>query len=219
VIQSRRRVTVLGTQIGVSGVRVAAEGMEFLDVIGEGGGAARWRLAGPWTFETVTGLDDRLRDLASTESTRELVIDTAGVEALDSAGAWVLRRTIDTLGRRGAKVRIDGLSDRFSILLDQAGEGEAEELEEPGRANPLTTILERSGRAVVEAGEVGRELLGFFGLTLVTLGGLFTGRSRLRVITLVNQMEAVGLNAPPSAIGPPQGDGGDGRGQLQRIGQ
>jgi len=162
--------------------------------ISETGGELRVGIAGPLTVEAVGRLDRQFRDALSA-TPRQVVIDAAGITALDSAGAWVLRRTSDGFSGRGIAVRLDGLQARYAALVEKAFVPEPEAPDGETVPNPLIQITARAGEAMFDMAHVARELFGFFGLTIVALLSLLTGRTKLRFVALVSQLEYVGLNA------------------------
>jgi phospholipid/cholesterol/gamma-HCH transport system permease protein len=96
-----------------------------------------------------------------------------------------------------AQHRIEGLSPAHAALLKLV----TQKLTEPGPPSPrhvsLLALLARIGAAVESMRDQGRELLGFLGLTLVTLGQVLLGRRKLRMTSTVFHMEQVGLDAVP----------------------
>jgi phospholipid/cholesterol/gamma-HCH transport system permease protein len=72
--------------------------------------------AGAWTVRGVAPVEKRLAGLASTAE-GEWVIDASSITALDTAGAWLLHRTIHALEQRGITIRIEGLRSEFGSLL------------------------------------------------------------------------------------------------------
>ena len=78
--------------------------------------AVEVRCAGAWTVQGIPQLEQRLETL-SWPGEGDLVIDGAAISALDTAGAWLLHRTIRALEQRGRNVRINGLRLEFSALL------------------------------------------------------------------------------------------------------
>lgn len=176
------------------GEQDVAAAAETLLSITEAGGELRVGIAGPLTIEAVARLDRQFRQ-AVKASPRQVVIDAAEVTALDSAGAWVLRRTSEAFSGRGIEVRLDGLQAEYSALLEKAFIPDPDVPTDEDRPNPLIVITARAGKAMFDMAHVGRDLFGFFGLTIVSLLGLLTGRTKLRFVALVSQLEYVGLNA------------------------
>jgi len=74
------------------------------------------RCAGAWTVQGIAPLEQRLSTL-SVPSASKLAIDGSAISALDTAGAWLLHRTIRTLEQNGTSVRISGLRPEFNTLL------------------------------------------------------------------------------------------------------
>lgn len=174
---------------------VTADDTRFLVVRGEGE-ALHVTVFGAWTLDVAIRLNDVMRDVAE-RAAREVYLDAGGLTALDSAGAWVLSRTMRSLAERGAEVRVDGLRDDFRALLEKTEISDADHGLDVPPPLAIVAILHRAGFAVISSLAVGRELLGFFGLTIVTLLRLLTGRARLRGVAFFNQVEAVGFDALP----------------------
>jgi len=162
--------------------------------ITEAGGELRVGITGPLTVDAVGRLDREFRQ-AGKASPRQVVIDAAAVTALDSAGAWILRRTSEAFSGRGIEVRLDGLRAEYAALLEKAFIPDPDVPTDSNGPNPLIVIAARAGKAMFDMAHVGRDLFGFFGLTIVSLLALLTGRTRLRFVALVSQLEYVGLNA------------------------
>ena len=164
--------------------------------IGVEGGAVVLRLAGRWTVATAQSLDQDLRAAAERPADR-FVVDAAGLSGLDSAGAWVIRRTLARLEARGVAAEIRALPEAFEAILEKAVVPDPTAPVAPPSVNPVAALLDRCGRTVVHGLHVGRNLAGFFGYTLVALGGVIVRPWRLRLTATVAQMEATGVNALP----------------------
>jgi len=174
---------------------VAAEQSRFLSVQAEGD-TLRLAVSGAWTLDAAIGLNQAMHDVA-TRTACVVHLDAVAMTAMDSAGAWVLGRTLRSLSDRGAEVRVEGMRDDFQALLEKTELAEAgAPLSEP-TPSVLVMILHRAGKAVMESRDVGRDLLGFLGMTVVTLGHVIIGRAKLRWIALFRQIEAVGFDALP----------------------
>ena len=154
------------------------------------------RVSGRWTLDTVRRVDADLRALAKRREDRVLV-EADGLTGLDSAGAWAIRRTLEQAEARGATSELKGLADAYRPIFDKADIPDPTAALAPPASNPFTAPLEGAGRAVVHAIQVGRNLAGFFGYTLVTLGSVLIRPWRLRITATVAQMEATGLDALP----------------------
>lgn len=157
------------------------------------GGEARVALTGRWTISEVTDLADAL----AREAPRApgLAIDLAGMEGLDTAGAWAINRAIQRWEQAGFGARLDGASPDIARLI-AAVDGTPGAIKlRPDVGNPVVARVERIGKALVLQGRNITNFLGFLGHVLIVLGGTLIGRRRLRWHAVVHQAEAIGVNA------------------------
>jgi phospholipid/cholesterol/gamma-HCH transport system permease protein len=156
--------------------------------------------AGSWLVAAASKLDRGLRRLDEVAAGSRLRIDLAGVERLDTAGAWLVLRTRRKLEQRGVATSLENVAPAFAPLLDQVAK-RAEPpvaVEEPrGLVAELRAGLAGIGGRAVEAGVAVRELLGFFGLVVVAIGRSLLRPGRIRVVALVAQMDRTGVSALP----------------------
>ena len=160
---------------------------------GPDGTASGIRCAGAWTLPAVGQLD---RALAAVHwpHAGEFVVDGAGVVALDTAGAWLLHRTLRTLAARGCAARIEGLRPEFAALLDLLA-GRAIPLAAP--AAPLPGPLARLGRRAwgIVAGTGG--YLAFVGESAVALLCALRRPRTLRWRPILHNIQTAGVEALP----------------------
>ncbi|WP_439815875.1 MlaE family lipid ABC transporter permease subunit [Zavarzinia sp. CC-PAN008] len=150
--------------------------------------------AGDWTFSTVGLLDPDL-DALKPGRGEQLHFDISGIQRLDTAGAWLIHRT---LARWGQGAALSGESDASRVLLEQVEASTAQGGQKPPRTeNTLVEVVLRVGRTMANAGTNGRDLVAFLGLVLASLFNVLRDPRRLRVTSIVAQMEQVGLNAVP----------------------
>ena len=62
----------------------------------------RVRCKGSWTLYRLAGLERRIATLPWPKVS-ELVWELSGVEAIDTSGAWLLRRTLSELEQKGQR--------------------------------------------------------------------------------------------------------------------
>lgn len=119
-----------------------------------------------------------------------LTIDLAGVEKIDTVGAWVIYRTVRD---RGANVV--GASPDVKALLDQVAEADNPVQVRPDeRAAPLRALNEL-GEWVAEAGRTLVGLVAFFGSVLVAIAAIIRRPKRLRINAVVHRFDLVGVRA------------------------
>jgi phospholipid/cholesterol/gamma-HCH transport system permease protein len=154
--------------------------------------------AGEWSVATAAELDRRLRAL-QLPSGRRVTFDLAGIDRLDTAGAWLLSRTEHDLTVRGNAVEIRNLPAHLEPLFEQIRAGGM--VVPPPHPRPahhtIVGFLARIGR--ISLGLISRafSILGFFGVICVTAGRLLAHPGRVRITALVAQMEQTGVNAVP----------------------
>src|SRR5690606_31984436 len=127
-----------------------------------GGDGTRIALSGRVGIDTV----DALRaELTSVPAEGPVLVDVSTVEALDTAGAWL----IATLGPE-ARVTLEGARPEQVELLDTVRKALATAAE-PGPKGPTGLVgwLDGVGRATGDVALAALRALSFFGLTLVRI--------------------------------------------------
>ncbi|MDB5363929.1 MAG: hypothetical protein JWO51_5226 [Rhodospirillales bacterium] len=151
---------------------------------------------GEWVLGVAEAHDAALRTL-SFAGVATLEIDCAGLDRLDTTGAWLLMRTRRLATMAGIRTMWLDVPDAFKPLIstiDKECNGPpVGHLDDHG----LRAFLERLGRAQMHFFAQAVSLLGFLGMVASeTVATIFHPR-RLRIPALVRQMEEVGLNAMP----------------------
>jgi phospholipid/cholesterol/gamma-HCH transport system permease protein len=153
------------------------------------------RLSGEWTLPHARALAAKEAQLGRIDPA--LPIDASGLTRLDTCGALVLLRL---LAREQSDLQLDriaGLREQDTALLKLLIERRGSSAPPAEREHGLIALLARIGKALASFWSDSRELLGFIGLTLVTLARTLTGRRRLRITPTVFHMEQAGLDAVP----------------------
>lgn len=154
-------------------------------------------LSGCWTARGIDAIQPRLEALA-TPAGAELTVDGARLEALDSAGAWVLQKLLRRLGGAGSPVQVRGLRPEFARLLE-AIEGEVGDpaaIAAP-RAGAPASKLEGLGRGAGAALEQAVALLSFIGECALALAGSVTHPGRWRWRPVLYNIRSAGVDALP----------------------
>ena len=169
-------------------------GAEFEFVDGEDG--ATFRLRGLWTVAHIGDAERRLGRLQP-PAANAVLCDVSGVGRMDTAGAWLIHRTMAALRDQGTATRFTGVTPEQRLLLDQVAAQQEVRATAPRRRGGLVDALTRTGETVVDATGLVRDLVGFLGLVLVATGRIILKPSRLRLTSLVHHMEQVGFRALP----------------------
>ncbi len=151
---------------------------------------------GRWAVGGLFAVEKEIRAIAEA-ATGPIEIDLSKVDVLDTAGAWTIYRTARNLEASGVSVELTGASEDQIALIEVVRAAEAElEPDEP-TGNSFVNMVEHVGKSAVEIARETADLLGFFGLILVTAAGVLVRPRRLRLTSLFHHMEEVGLNAIP----------------------
>ena len=151
---------------------------------------------GRWTVAALASLDTPLRALDAGAS-RRVVIDLAAVEHLDTAGAWVLHRTLKQLARDGVDVAFAHVRSDFAPLLAEAERADRPHVLALPEGHPFVRLVARIGRATFAVTHRVRDRVGFFGLTCITIGRSVAHPARIRFVSMVRHMERAGFDAMP----------------------
>ena len=124
-----------------------------------------------------------------------MVWELSGVEAMDTSGAWLLRRTLNELEQKGQRVRLNGLSPEILELLETAAR------KWPGsdlmKAPASAGWLEKIGRFVAEYVPKAQTTLNFLGESSATSVFLFTHPGKIRWRVFLHNLQVDGFNALP----------------------
>ena len=152
---------------------------------------------GAWTIRDAAVLESALENV-SPDGATAASIELSQVTELDTAGAWLVRRTALSLEAAGVPTEISGMADAYQPLgriVEQTADCATQPVSVP--YNYWRAMVERVGRATYEVLGEGKALLGFYGQTVAGFGALVRRPGRLRYTALVNQVELTGLNAIP----------------------
>ncbi len=126
-----------------------------------------------------------------------LALDLGDVQALDSAGAWVIYRFMRPFKQAGAPVELRNASEAQQALLARMDAGAERGTLTREMVSPLRALIERVGAGTFEALGEARRLVSFFGLTTVTLLRGILQPHRLRLVAFLSHIERIGLDAMP----------------------
>ena len=138
--------------------------------------------SGAWTAVNADELE-RLVDAAAPQvaGAQRILLDMAGVEALDTIGAWLLERLIRNSNLNGKRAQFTGLSPRHRGLIDEMHAVNLEPRTHLRVASPLTTALEAVGRAAVRLWADVMDFLAMFGDLSVALARIARHPRRFRL--------------------------------------
>jgi phospholipid/cholesterol/gamma-HCH transport system permease protein len=139
-------------------------------------------------------LEARL-DQISWPGGREVMIEGSAVSAMDTAGAWLLRRILQTLERGGRRASLQGFRAEHEALLRMVSS--------PGVGDVLATsvarpsFLERVGAIAWNGAQRSLEMLSFVGETAVVGFRSVSRPSRIRWKPILYNVRTAGVDALP----------------------
>ena len=155
---------------------------------GRGAGGARLVLSGTLTLATIGPLEHDLKRLGGAIA----AIDLAGVEDIDTVGAWVVCRLARAHG-----ADITGASPAAERLLAAVRDIDASGDMRPARRPVWERVPLAVGDKVYATRSGMYGVVGFFGQILIGAASLARHPARFPIRALVHQMELVGVTALP----------------------
>jgi len=161
--------------------------------LGPGTAPGELRCAGAWVLHAVPQLERRVGAL-TVPAARELVVDASAVTAMDTAGAWLLHRTVRALESRGHSLRLQGLRPEFRALLELVASRTAAAGAAPAVAPGLLAQLGRKTWEIM-LGTIG--LLSFVGEAAVAFARSVADPRRIRWRPILHNLQSAGFEALP----------------------
>ncbi len=156
-------------------------------------GKQQLSILGRLTIANVQLIADDVR--AIPPAGQMLTIDLERLERIDTAGAWLLHRLMESWKAAGVDVSVTNAEPDTMRLIEEIGTHDQPMVMRERQASYIMARLDRIGRAVVQAFENAGSFLAFIGQTMVTIGGTIIGRRRMRWNAFIHQCEAIGVNA------------------------
>ena len=152
-------------------------------------------LAGSWTARGLGTLEAQL--LAVTAPSKgSLVIEAAGVTALDTAGAWSVQTLVQRLRAQGAQVTLHAMPAQFSGLLEAVEQHLGERITTPPTAPPPGTLA-MLGRGAVAQWTQTLALLSFVGECALVGVDCLRHPTRIRWRPILYNLRTAGFDALP----------------------
>src|SRR3569623_743012 len=149
-------------------------------------GHATLMVTGPLLISTIGALD---RELRAFEGPAD-AIDISRCGSVDTVGAWVVLRFA-----REKNAEITGAGQQAERLRKAVEQAHSTAAIEPPRSRLRLRVPEAVGSQVVQFGRGSRDMLGFAGHIIVAGLGVLAHPSRLRVTSVIRQIELVGISA------------------------
>jgi len=141
----------------------------------------------------VPFLERQLAEVLGTESGQQ-IWEMSGITSMDTAGAWLVRRSLSRLEQTGRRVELRGVRAEFEQLIRWISAAEAESVagqpQKPG-------MIDQLGHAAWNASLQGLGFLSFVGESTLVLLRLLVNPRRIRWQPFFYNLKAGGLEAIP----------------------
>lgn len=154
-------------------------------------------LSGAWTAVGITAVQTKLEFLNPPEKI-QIVADCGDIDALDTAGAWILHKLLLRMRARDTVVIVNGLRPEFAKLLEFFTQQVTVQgaMAKPS-TNRVVALLERIGQSTARAFSECMALLSFIGESARALAGNLAHPSRMRWRQMLFNIRTAGFDALP----------------------
>ncbi|HLF31745.1 MAG TPA: MlaE family lipid ABC transporter permease subunit [Xanthomonadales bacterium] len=151
------------------------------------------RCLGNWTAPRLHEIERRLA--RADWPPGDVQFKLGGMEKLDTAGAWLLHRTISGLRSEGREVLLTGANEQAQHLLELVARRSGNVDKPPGPDVP--GLLESAGRHATSQLQEYLEFLNFVGRLAAVSGQALLRPWCIRWAVVVRELQAAGVNALP----------------------
>jgi len=156
-------------------------------------------LTGFWTAEHAREVETLASQIAAQADRRHLIIDLAGVQRLDTLGAWVLDRTRHELGKGGLASDFVNATQEQHILLNEVAYRGFQEEPRPKRSGFVDFLVD-VGQTVAGAGSDLVRGIAFLGELVSAFLRVVVHLRRFRGTAVVNQLEQIAYRGVPIIV-------------------
>lgn len=152
---------------------------------------------GDWVVQSIARQDTPLRKLEAESDPGSLAIDVTGLGRIDTAGAYLLGRTLGSCPETDDDAAYIGEHPTARRLIAEMRTRNVRCDPEPDIDRSLIAIMARIGAGAHGVWRESVESFAFFGRTVLTALVVAPIPTRWRVTSMVALMESVGVNALP----------------------
>lgn len=152
---------------------------------------------GDWLMEAVGRFDRRLRRIESETDPKDLVIDLSGLGRIDTAGAYVLGRTLSRCREPDADRHFIGEHQIARRMMGEMLQRLADCPEDEIQPRGVISTLARIGQGVEDGLKETVESFAFFGRTFTTGLSVLVNPTKMRWTSTIHLMETAGVDALP----------------------
>jgi len=151
--------------------------------------------SGAWQTRRLAAVERTLAKLAPPADCRRATLELAGIEQLDTAGAWLLHRTQKGLTAAGLAVELAGTDAKDQRLLATITANDRPPPPKPPRVPAVIAFVAKVGETLIGVAANSRDLVNFLGHTIIVLGYSLARPWRIRWRAVAAHMETSGVTA------------------------
>jgi phospholipid/cholesterol/gamma-HCH transport system permease protein len=164
-------------------------------------GVLELRPGGSWTASNAVMLERLFEDVApKLQGVRGVRIDLAGVQEIDTIGAWLLEKMSRRAAQLGIAAELVGVAERHAGLIDEVHQVNRDQPTPRPHGNVVLGWLDQLGRLTWGARVDVLVFLQLLGALAVALLGVLRRPRSLRLTSLAYQVYRVGWQAIPIMV-------------------
>jgi phospholipid/cholesterol/gamma-HCH transport system permease protein len=161
----------------------------------------RLAAGGAWIAKNARVLEKQIEHAGRHNGgVKRVNIDMAGVDRLDTFGAWLLQRLVRDFSARGAATKVTGLKDDYRQLMDELSAVKPDVKVVHTRAQTFALALGAIGETIVSVGSSLSHMVNMLGALIVALLRVLTRPRSFRFTSLVHQLDNVAWRAVPIVL-------------------
>ena len=157
--------------------------------------------SGAWIAVNAHGLEARISAVNRRyPAVKHVAIDMAGVQKLDTFGAWLLERMVRIFTSRGCETEVTGLKEDYRALIDDLKGVKLEQLPPRTRSQSLAFAFASIGETITSVGRSFAAMVNMLGALIVATARVAKRPRSFRLTSLVHQIDNVAWRAVPIVL-------------------
>lgn len=157
----------------------------------------RLAAGGAWIAKNARLLEAQIdRAARHNGGVKRVDIDVAGLERLDTFGAWLLERLVRSFTARGAKTEVTGLDEKYHALMEEVRSVKAEGAPHK-QAGTLSSGFASVGVAMVLVAGTIASIVNLIGALVIAFLRMVSHPRSFRFTSMVHQLDNVAWRAVP----------------------
>lgn len=151
---------------------------------------------GAWTAVHAAQADRLVAEMeAASAKAKRLIVNVAGVDALDTFGAWLLERLLRDCAGRGQRAELAGLPERYRGLVEEVHQANRHAPEAHETRGWLAGTIAAADRLLSRLEVETSSFLAMLGALGVAFGRVVVRPKELRIASAVHHLDRVGWQA------------------------